>query len=109
MSAQRKSRDDAKEWPANNELAYLQILHDRVKLLGASSLKKMVWNEIDEELFDSIGERYGEQKLKGKFNRLRRKFREFSVLIQHVGVSWDPVLNKVTAPEDVWQCFLMVS
>ncbi|KAL2541856.1 Myb DNA-bind 3 domain-containing protein [Abeliophyllum distichum] len=38
---------------------------------------------------------YGVERLKGKWNRLRKVHRMFSELLGHTGVTWDPNTNKV--------------
>ena len=63
---------------------------------------------MDEELKLITGVRYGSDKLKGKYNRLRIKNRLFGDLITHTGVTFDASLNIVNAPEDVWQHFYKV-
>ncbi|KAL2541795.1 Myb DNA-bind 3 domain-containing protein [Abeliophyllum distichum] len=52
---------------------------------------------------------YGIERLKGKWNRLRKVHRMFSELLGHTGVTWDPNTNKVNAAEEVWQHFYMVN
>lgn len=108
MSGQQKYRVDTKDWPLENELAFIQILLEKMKQLGNISFKRAIWSEMDEELFAVMGERYGVDKLRGKFNRLRKKYREFSELIAHDHVVWDRSSNKILAPEDVWLKFCMV-
>lgn len=99
---------DTKDWPLENELAFIQILLNKLKQLGNISFKRAMWSEMDDELFAVVGERYGVEKLRGKFNRLRKKYREFSELISHDHVVWDRASNKVLAPEDVWLKFYSV-
>ncbi|KAH7665683.1 Myb/SANT-like domain-containing protein [Dioscorea alata] len=100
---------DSKDWSLKNEYAFIKILHDKVKnnKLQTSTFKKPVWEEINRELCEVTREHYGVGKLKGKFNRLRKKHREFSTLLAHTSVSWDTVSNTVHAPDEVWQEFFM--
>ncbi|XP_031406941.1 uncharacterized protein LOC116215385 [Punica granatum] len=106
MSGQ-KYREDTKDWPLENELAFIQILLEKIKQMGNISFKRAIWSEMDGELYAAAGERYGVEKLRGKFNRLRKKYREFSELIAHNHVVWDRASNKVLAPEDVWMKFFL--
>ncbi|KAF7808287.1 hypothetical protein G2W53_035030 [Senna tora] len=69
--------------------------------MATSTFKQAVWEEIDSEFSKIIGENYGVDRLKGKYNRLRMQYREFSTLLAHIGVTWDSTSNKVNAPEDV--------
>ncbi|KAH7575724.1 hypothetical protein ACOSP7_004370 [Xanthoceras sorbifolium] len=96
--------DDKAEWSARNEKIFIHILHEHVKEgdLKASTFSKKIWTLIDDELHAETNKRFTISKLKSKFNRLRKKHREFSDLIQQSGFSWDPVTNTVTASEVVW-------
>ncbi|XP_062085991.1 L10-interacting MYB domain-containing protein-like [Humulus lupulus] len=45
-------------------------------------------------------------QLKSKFNRLRKAHREFSHLLEQIGMGWDPQTNTVTASDEVWDTYL---
>ncbi|KAJ0982288.1 hypothetical protein J5N97_010543 [Dioscorea zingiberensis] len=98
---------DSKDWSLKNEYAFIKVLHDKVRneKLQTSTFKKSVWEEINRELYEATKENYGVAKLKGKFNRLRKKHREFSTLLAHTSVTWDTETNTVHAPDEVWQEF----
>ena len=76
--------------------------------LQTSTFNKKVWTIISDELFAEAGKRFVIQKLKSKFNRLRKKHQEFSDLIEHTGFGWDPVANTVTASDEVWAEYIKV-
>ncbi|PIA58825.1 hypothetical protein AQUCO_00500632v1 [Aquilegia coerulea] len=107
MGVKNGENDDNMDWTDNNENAFLSMLHEKVKRdpKGAPTFKTSDWNAMDNELYLSIGERYGAERLKGKYNRLRSKHRYFSDLLEHIGVTYDLGSNTVFAPEDVWQMF----
>ena len=106
MDANGNSRGDTKDWPQKATLAFLHILNEKTKQIGECSFKSSVWREIDRELHaQSGGETYGVDCLKSKLNRLRVVYREFSKVLEHTGVSWDPNKNTITALEEVWQGF----
>ena len=44
---------------------------------------------IENEMFTQTNKRYMVLQLKFKFNRLRKKYHEFSDLIEHIGFGWD--------------------
>ena len=104
-------KGDNKEWSAQNTKAFVEIIYDRVKkkLLQASTFKKPVWEDINNELTSISGENYGVERLMSKFNRLRMQYREFSALLARTGVTWDSESNKVNAPEEVWEDMYTVS
>ncbi|KAL2550302.1 uncharacterized protein Fot_11832 [Forsythia ovata] len=52
---------------------------------------------------------YGVERLKGKWNFLRKVHRMFSELLGHTGVTWDPNTNKVNDAEEVWQYFYTIN
>ncbi|KAK3198700.1 hypothetical protein Dsin_022115 [Dipteronia sinensis] len=74
--------------------------------MQTSTFHKKVWTSISDELFAEMGKRVIVQKLKSKFNRLRKKHREFSYLIKHTGFGWDPVANTVTSSNEVWADYI---
>ena len=71
--------------------------------LQRSTFKATIWEDINNELTRIIGENYGVDRLKGKFNRLCNQHHEFSTLLAYTGVIWDSESNIVNAPENVWQ------
>ena len=91
MGGKYGNSEDAKDWSENNENAFLSILYERVKKdpNGTPIFKPSDWIEMDDELFLVTGERYGTERLKGKYNRLRTKHRYFSELLEHTGVTYD--------------------
>ncbi|XP_004308208.1 PREDICTED: uncharacterized protein LOC101308913 [Fragaria vesca subsp. vesca] len=108
MASNEVEVDDKAEWSAKNEGKFIRILHEHVKKgdMQTSTFKKKIWNEISDELFAETTKRYLVPQLKSKFNRLRKKHREFSDLIEHTGFGWDPIANTVTASEEVWATYI---
>ncbi|XP_038693795.1 uncharacterized protein LOC119991522 [Tripterygium wilfordii] len=92
------------EWPRQNVATFVAIIYEKVKQgkLQTSTFKPDVWNDINQEMRIAVGKDYGVNKLKGKYNRLRLRHRLFSALLAHTGVTWDPDMNQVNAPEEVW-------
>ena len=101
----KSEKGDNKEWSAQNTKAFIEIIYDHVKkkLLQASTFKKPVWEDINNELTSISGENYGAEKLISKFNHLRMQYHEFSALLARTGVIWDSEPNKANAPKDVWE------
>lgn len=63
----------SKKWPEKNENGFLGILYDTVGRdpnCGGPSFKNSDWQEMDDELFLAVGEEYGSEKLRGKYNCL---------------------------------------
>ncbi|KAK2634751.1 hypothetical protein Ddye_029543 [Dipteronia dyeriana] len=96
--------DDKTEWSTRNDVIFIRIMHEHVRNgdLQTSTFNKRVWSTIGDELFQQTKKRFTVFQLKSKFNRLRKKHREFSDLIAHTEFGWDPISNTVTAPEAVW-------
>ncbi|KAK3198449.1 hypothetical protein Dsin_021864 [Dipteronia sinensis] len=95
---------DKVEWSAKDESIFINVLHEHVQKgdFQKSTFSKKTWELIADKLHTETNKRYTLPKLKSKFNRLRKKHREFSNLIEHCGFSWDPITNIVIASEDVW-------
>ena len=111
MGGKSEKGDIQMEWSTQNTKLLIDLIYDRVKKnkLQTSTFKQTIWEEINNELAKLIEENYGVERLKGKFNRLRTQYREFSTLLARTGVTWDSISNKVNAPEDVWQDLYTVS
>ena len=111
MASNEVEVDDKAEWSTKNEGKFIRILHEHVKKgdMQTSTFKKKIWLEISDELFAETTKRYGVPQLKSKFNRLRKKHREFSDLIDHTGFGWDPIANTITASEEVWATYIKVN
>ena len=110
MATKVEEFDDKAEWSAKNEGMFIRIVHEHVKKgdMQTSTFKQKIWAQIGDELFVATTKKYGEKQLKSKFNRLRKKHREFSDLIGHTGFGWDPIANTVTASEEVWSTYIKV-
>ena len=104
-------KGEVMEWNTENTKALIEIIYDRVKKgqLQTSTFKTPTWEEINNKLDRKIGVNYGIEKLKEKYNRLRCQHREFSTLLSRTGVTWDSELNKVNAPDEVWEDLYTVS
>ena len=102
--------DDKAEWSTRNKTAFIRLMHDHVKKgdLQTSTFTKKIWSSIGDELFNQTKKRFNIGQLKSKFNRLRKKHREFSNLIAHTGFGWDPISNIVTALETIWVDYIKV-
>ncbi|KAH9671166.1 Myb DNA-bind 3 domain-containing protein [Citrus sinensis] len=83
--------EDKADWSSRIENVFICIVHDH-----------KIWTIISDELFEQSHKRFNVGQLKSKFNRLRKKHREFSDLVAHTGFGWDLVSNTVTASEAVW-------
>ena len=68
---------------------FIEIIYDHVKkkLLQASTFKKPVWEDINNELTSISGENYGVERLMSEFNRLCMQYREFSASLARIGVT----------------------
>ncbi|PQQ06240.1 L10-interacting MYB domain-containing protein isoform X2 [Prunus yedoensis var. nudiflora] len=76
------------------------------KGLQTNTLDKNGWAGIENKLFDKFGKRYNPDKLKQKYNRLRKIHREFGKLISHTGMGWNPNMNTAQASEEVWASYV---
>lgn len=110
MGGHRVRNKEPISWSDENELAFVEILYERVKsnALQCSTFTRDEWGRINETMIASTKVDYGIDRLKGKWNRLRKIHRMFSELLAHTGVTWDPNTNKVNAAEEVWQHFYTV-
>ena len=66
----KSENGDNMEWSTQNTKAFIDVLYDRVKKrqLQGSTFKVTVWEDINNELAMIIGESYGVNRLKGKYN-----------------------------------------
>ncbi|KAI8026381.1 Uncharacterized protein LOK49_LG02G01901 [Camellia lanceoleosa] len=104
--------DDFKMWGTEVVKIFLKILVEEIKKEGPAISKKdrsflpRQWQTIDDEMTKRVGKNYGPQKLKGKFARLKARYKEFVALKNHTGLGWDPITQTVTAPDDVWENYV---
>ncbi|KAM1037624.1 hypothetical protein EV2_033321 [Malus domestica] len=99
--------DDKANWPKPIEDYFISLLYEETKKgLQTNTLEKNQWDAIDMKLFDKYGKRYTREKLKQKYNRLRKIHREFAKLVNHTGMGWDPVANTVQASDEVWSAYI---
>ncbi|KAK2637714.1 hypothetical protein Ddye_025509 [Dipteronia dyeriana] len=98
-----------RRWVGENVASILSYLVIFPGDLQTSTFTKKVWGVIDDKVLADTGKRYTIPKLKAKFNRFRKKHREFSDLLDHTGFGWNPISNTVTAFDDVWKEYLKVS
>lgn len=99
--------DDKAYWPKPVEDHFIHLLYEEAKKgLQTNNLDKTEWASIEKQLFDKFGKRYNRDKLRQKYNRLRKIHREFTKLISHTGMGWDPNTNTVQASDEVWASYL---
>ncbi|XP_068322067.1 L10-interacting MYB domain-containing protein-like [Pyrus communis] len=101
--------DDKVNWPKPIEDYFISMLYEETKKgLQTNTLEKNQWDAIDMKLFDKYGKRYTREKLKQKYNRLRKIHREFAKLVNHTRMGWDPVANTVQALDEVWAAYIKI-
>lgn len=95
------------EWSKANVTIFIEIIYEKVKQnkLQTSTFRNSVWEEINKEVHLATNINYRVDRLKGKWNRLRTRYRLFAALLAHTGVTMDPNTGKVNAPEEVWAEF----
>ncbi|KAL6543350.1 hypothetical protein OROHE_010870 [Orobanche hederae] len=94
-------------WSEEAEKYFLEILAERVKRdpNGAPIFKGTDWLEMDENMFLKLGLRYGPEKLRGKYHRMRSVHTRFAELINKTGVTWNSSTGTVFAEDSVWDAF----
>ncbi|KAL8093181.1 hypothetical protein AgCh_035170 [Apium graveolens] len=60
---------------------------------------------MDDKMFVKTGIKYGPEKLKGKYHRMRSVHTKFGELINNTGVTWSSTTSMVNADESVWDVF----
>ena len=105
MGGYRGKTKELMSWSDQNKHAFIGILYENVKSgkLQCSTFTKDDWGKINQAMITLTKMDYGIDRLKGKWNRLRKVHRLFSELLGHTDVIWDPNTNTVNAPEEVWQ------
>ncbi|KAH9716604.1 hypothetical protein KPL71_021516 [Citrus sinensis] len=98
--------EDKADWSSRTKNAFIRIVHDHVKKgdLQTLTFTKKIWTTISDELFEQSQKRFNVGQLKSKFNRLRKKHREFYDLVAHIGFGWDPISNT----EAVWAEYIKI-
>ncbi|KAL2505028.1 Myb DNA-bind 3 domain-containing protein [Abeliophyllum distichum] len=107
MGGHRVKNKEPVSWSDENEHAFIEILYKKVKsnALQCSTFTKDEWRRINATINAKTKMDYGVERLKEKWNCLRKVHRMFFELLGHTCVTWDPITNKVNAAEKVWQYF----
>ncbi|PON93790.1 Myb/SANT-like domain containing protein [Trema orientale] len=107
MASNLEEFDDVAIWPASVETYFITLLlKESKKGLHTATLDKKTWKAIDNDMFSRFGRRYAIPKLKSKFNRLRRMYRDFSDILAQTGAHYDPATNVLHVADDVWEAYL---
>lgn len=103
-------KNESKVWPEPIIKTYIEIMVDEVTKGNMQNgvFHPRVWNSMKDKLNSMTNRSFSVKQIKQKFNRLRTKHREFSLLLQHTGFGWDAETNTVTASEEVWQAYIRV-
>ena len=97
-------------WPKNVVKCFIDIMVEEVTKgnMNNGVFPSKVWKIILEKTKSKSGRNFDVKQIKQKFNRLRVKHREFSLLLQHTGFVWDVETNTVTAHEETWRNYILV-
>ncbi|KAL2490807.1 Myb DNA-bind 3 domain-containing protein [Abeliophyllum distichum] len=106
MGGHRGKIKEPMSWSDENEHTFIEV---KSNALQCSTFTKEEWGRINATMKTKTKMDYGVDRLKGKWNRLRKVHRMFSELLGHTGVTWDPNTNKVNAAEEVWQHFYTIN
>ncbi|XP_030480013.2 L10-interacting MYB domain-containing protein-like [Cannabis sativa] len=99
--------EDHASWLESIESYCIGLLYEEAKKkLQTTTLDKKRWLKIENCIFNKFGKRYKIDKLKSKFNRLRKAHQEYSHLLLHTGMRWEPKTCTVTATDEVWDAYL---
>ncbi|KAK6936073.1 Myb/SANT-like domain, partial [Dillenia turbinata] len=113
MAAKRSRAEDDFEpdpatWTALEEKIFVHLMVREVHKgnRSATTFTRKGWKQIEQEFFEKTNKRYNNSQFRNKFNQLRTRYHDFSKLVKEPGFSWDPMLNTVSAPEDVWELYV---
>ncbi|KAL5542995.1 hypothetical protein UlMin_010705 [Ulmus minor] len=98
--------DEYASWPEEIENFFIGLLRDHALKGCAFPPNKKTWQHFERKIFDTYGKRYAVDKLKSKYNRLRRLHREYNHLVDHFSSGWDPDTFTITASDDAWDAYL---
>ncbi|KAL2523734.1 Myb DNA-bind 3 domain-containing protein [Abeliophyllum distichum] len=111
MDGHRDKTKEPMSWSDENEHVFIGILYDNVKSgkLQCSTFTKDEWSKINLDMIVVTKSDNVVERLKGKWNHLRKVHRLFSELLGHTSVTWDLNTNQVNAAEEVWQHFYTIN
>ncbi|PKI72481.1 hypothetical protein CRG98_007148 [Punica granatum] len=89
------------------DLAFLNVLLEKMRRTHTTTWKTSTWKEITDEMINLFPEKHlCLQKVKDKYQRMKTNFTRFSEIVKHTGVGWDADTNIITADSDVWDMFI---
>lgn len=99
---------DPATWTALEEKIFVHLMVNEVRKGNRSTttFSRNGWKCIEHEFLGRTNKRYNNSQFRNKFNQLRTRYHDFSNLLREPGFSWDPVLNNITAPENVWEPYM---
>ncbi|KAL2936992.1 L10-interacting MYB domain-containing protein, partial [Bienertia sinuspersici] len=80
------------------------LIEDEVKKGNrpTTTLTKPTWKFIRQKLKEKTTKEYSQEQLKNKYNLLRKKWKEFSKLLEETGIGYNVVTYQLTVEDAVW-------
>ncbi|GAB4842894.1 hypothetical protein Ancab_040443 [Ancistrocladus abbreviatus] len=102
---------DPATWTVSEERIFIHLMIKEVHKgnRSATTFSRKGWKHIEMDFHERTSKRYSNSQFRNKFNQLRTRYHEFSKLLRQPGFFYDPVLNTVIAPDDVWESYMKVN
>ncbi|GAB2285066.1 hypothetical protein Dimus_039692 [Dionaea muscipula] len=109
--ADEEFEPDPATWTASEERVFIHLMVNEVDKGNRSSttFSRKGWKHIELEFHERTNKRYSISQFRNKFNQLRRRYQDFGKLIRQPGFSYNPVVNSVIAPDNVWESYIKVN
>ncbi|OWM68058.1 hypothetical protein CDL15_Pgr017626 [Punica granatum] len=95
------------EWTDQMELAFINIMFEKLKRSHTTSWKQREWDDMTVEMGKQfLDEQLYFHKIKDKCTRLKGMYKQFTELVNHTSVGWDVDTNTIKASPDVCHMFI---
>lgn len=100
------------KWTVEQENTLIDIMVEHVD--KGNRLNKRfsgpAWKKIAVEFNMKTGKKYKLRQFQSKYTKLKKRYKAFTDLKKlPTGFGWDPNLNTATAPDNVWERYIMVN
>ncbi|KAG8371302.1 hypothetical protein BUALT_Bualt13G0073600 [Buddleja alternifolia] len=100
-----ENKHDPAYWPDSREKILIELMVKQVRRGNkpSTTFTREGWENIEKELYEKTNIKYSLLQLRTKFYQLRFRYQDFRELLKEPGFTWDPILQKVTASDAVWE------
>lgn len=93
------------DWTDSEETILIHLMLKEIQKGNKpfTTFTKIGWNNIEAGFKEKTGKGYSHPQFRNKFNQMRIRYFDFCMLSKEPGFTFDPLLGKLGATDDVWK------